>query len=393
MKKVIIFIKYTPLTQKVYEDFCMEDLANAGYHVEYWDVTQLFSFSLNSFENYSSNRISNRRIKDYGELSLLAKQMNNSFYISLMTPGLNQIRLLRVLSNNDSVISFWGPAPVFYKRNPVINRIRRITWSKVKWLMNHLVCRIFFRLLVKQNYDYYFNVGSMGFQALGSIDEKSKNTIKKLQVHSFDYNNYIFSQQSSNIVIDEPYILFIDQYYPFHPDMAICGVNHIPYEPYYEQLNNTFKMIEEKLNMKIIIAAHPKSLKYKDTDFFDGRRVFWGCTSDLTKKATLVITHDSTAISYAIMSHKPVLIITSSLIKKYYPVNYNNSINLSDEFGFTLVNMDNKETVHTLQSDNIYLNSNQVEKYNSFIYKYCTSSDLHKSNRELLLCYLRDVIK
>lgn len=392
MKKVIIFIKYSPLTKKVYEDFCMEDLVNEGYHVEYWDITSLFSFTLNSFENYNSERIQIRQIVDYKELNLLSKQMSNSFYISLMTPGLNQIRLLRTLSNNSSIISFWGPSPIFYKRNPALDRIRRITWGKIIWFIKHLFCRLFFSFLVKQNYDYYFNVGSMGFQSLGSIDEKSKNAIKKLQVHSFDYNNYIYSEHVSNIKVEKPYILFVDQYYPFHPDMTICGENHIPYEPYFEQLNNTFKIIEEKLNMKIIIAAHPKSLKYKEQDYFEGRKVLWGCTSDLTKNASYVITHDSTAISYAILSHKPVIILTSSLIQKFYPVNYNNSINLSNEFGFTLVNMDNKEFADALFCKDIFLNSEQIEKYDSYIYNYCTSPGLLKSNKELLLSYLRDII-
>lgn len=391
MQKTIVFIKYSPLTEKVYDDLCMDALVKEGYIVQYWDITLLYSFKLDLVEHFSPDNIKIINVKNYEELKSLAKQNTSTFYISLMTPGLNQVKLLRALANNHSIISFWGPDPVFYKQNTSYERFRRITWRKLIWFIKHCICIMFFRKLVIQNYEYYFNVGEKGYQSLGSIDEKSKSIIKKLQVNSFDYNRYIYKQSTTTDLINEKYILFLDQYYPFHPDFIICGYKQIPYKQYFEQLNQTFKRLEEMLNMKVVIAAHPKSLKYKEEDFFNGRNVYWGMSGELTKNATYVMTHDSTAISYAMMAHKPVIILTSSLISKYYPVNHNNSVNLADEFGFNVFNMDKMEQVQSISYETLELNSWQIEKYNKHLYGYCTSPEIHDQNSALLISYIEDI--
>ena len=40
MKKVII-IQHEPLTKRTYKIFCIEEIINAGYEFEYWDLSQL----------------------------------------------------------------------------------------------------------------------------------------------------------------------------------------------------------------------------------------------------------------------------------------------------------------------------------------------------------------
>lgn len=385
----IIFIKYSPLTQKVYNDFCMEELVKNGYSVEYWDITKLFSFSLNSFEHFEPHDVKIITVNSYKEVEVLAGQRRESFYISLMTPGLNQIRLLRSLAEFEPTIAFWGPDPVFYKKNSTGKRLKRITLGKIAWMIKHIVCRHTFRHLVKHNYDYHFNVGKMGFQALGSIDDFSRNSIKKLQMNSFDYDNFFYQEHQFELTSHLKYAVFIDQYYPFHPDMIILGATHIPYEPYFKQLNSTFDMLENKLGMRIVIAAHPKSIKYKEMDYFNGRKVYWGQTSELTKNATVVIVHDSTAVSYAIMAKKPVISLTSSLIKKYYPVNYTNCVNLSEQFGFKLIDMDDNEPCCINSKESFGLDAVQQKRYESFIYNYCTSPEIHEPNRTLLIKYLQ----
>lgn len=387
MKKTIAFLKYTPLTKKTYEDCCMESLINGGYSVEYWDTTSLYKFTLGSFEHLKVDKVLIRTIRSYDELTSLAKQKVNTLYISLMTPGLNQVRLLNTIAVNNSIIAFWGPDPIFYKKNAATKRIKRITIGKIVWMFKHYCCRLFFRYMISRNYDYYFKVGNKGYQSLGSIDERTKRAIKPLLVNSFDYDRYKYN--NLNITCSaEKNAVFIDQYYPFHPDMTIMGTSHIPSEPYYRQLNATFNIIEKELGVKVLIAAHPKSLKYKDKNFFNGRKVYMGMTADLIKNASYVIIHDSTALSFAIMNYKPVIALTSSLIKKYYPENYNNCVNLSEQFGFTLINMDNIETIKSFLQHNLNLLEEQINKYNSYIYNYCTSPELHKSNKELIIEYI-----
>lgn len=37
----IIYIRYIPLTRKIYDDFYMQDVIANGIEVEYWDISRM----------------------------------------------------------------------------------------------------------------------------------------------------------------------------------------------------------------------------------------------------------------------------------------------------------------------------------------------------------------
>jgi hypothetical protein len=146
----------------------------------------------------------------------------------------------------------------------------------------------------------------------------------RMRVTNYDYHtrfcgcNY-FDYEMAKKIGDEmtgDYIVFIDQYEPFHPDIKLLGLIASTPDVYYSQMNVFFNAIEVKYKCKVVIAAHPKSEEYRRKDYFEGRKVYFGKTAELVKNAKGVIFHSSTAISYAIMFNKPLMPVYTRQMKE-----------------------------------------------------------------------------
>ena len=72
-----------------------------------------------------------------------------------------------------------------------------------------------------------------------------------------------------------------------------------------------FDWLERDYGVRIVIAAHPKSLYDRHPDYFGGRPALRGKTAELVRKSGFVLTHGSTALNFAVLFNKPLLFITT----------------------------------------------------------------------------------
>lgn len=192
-----------------------------------------------------------------------------------------------------------------------------------------------------------FNYGSV-FQVIKKklLQNKTLKSLEKLRkydivfysgeydrIHAVNYDshtsfygcNYIDYERINKTYNSEDgnYIVFIDQYEPFHPDSNLLGLKKvITPNLYYDELNAYFSIVEEKYNCKVVIAAHPKAEKYKNKNYYAGREVYFGKTVDLVRNAKGVIFHNSTSVSCAIIFNKPVLQVYTSQMKESNDITY-----------------------------------------------------------------------
>jgi len=130
--------------------------------------------------------------------------------------------------------------------------------------------------------------------------------------HCLDYDNYLKIANNSS-VITEKTAVFLDEFGPFHPDYKHTGnpSTVIP-EEYYSLLCKFFSYLESKHGFQVIVAAHPRSSYDELPDYFQGRPVIRGKTSELVKDSSLVILHHSLSSNYAVLFRKPMIFITTS---------------------------------------------------------------------------------
>ena len=141
-----------------------------------------------------------------------------------------------------------------------------------------------------------------------------KNT-ELLQIHALDYDIYL--KEKDGPCSEKSIAVFIDVYYPFHPDYGIFKTESpVSADNYYRLLNNFFDLVEEKTGLEVIIAAHPRSDYENHPDYFKGRKCVKGKTVDLIKECRLVLAHFSVALHLANLFYKPVTFMTFSDLYK-----------------------------------------------------------------------------
>jgi hypothetical protein len=139
---------------------------------------------------------------------------------------------------------------------------------------------------------------------------------KIIYFHSNDYDNYLRDKKKSKNK-NSKYIVFIDENVPAHEDYQISNFKSpIDAETYYNLINNFFNKVEKKLNLKIVIALHPKSKIKEFKKKFTNRKVYLGKTQELIANSKAVFAHCSTSRSYAILNKKPIFYLTSKVISK-----------------------------------------------------------------------------
>ena len=143
-----------------------------------------------------------------------------------------------------------------------------------------------------------------------------------------------------------------------HPDVLILFKKREKfYHSHFLQLNNFFSFLEKKYNLKVVIAAHPKT----DLSKFK--------TIDLVFSSQFVMAHSTTsAINLAIIYKKPLIFLTTNILEnefQYYKELVFKNIILKQP----LVNVSYKENYINFEK---YRDIN-FKGYQEFIYKYMKS--------------------
>lgn len=161
---------------------------------------------------------------------------------------------------------------------------------------------------------------------------------KFILAHTLDYDHYLKFREENEQIVVENSLLFIDQYIPFHPDNVELKNPDVDPHHYYGLLRNFFTSVENSLGAPVVIAAHPRSRYDEHPDYFGGRRLVKGDTLNLMAKTRLVMTHGSTALNYAVLFHKPIMLLTTDQLNR--TANFFYLKRYEEELGTKAINLD-----------------------------------------------------
>ncbi len=138
-------------------------------------------------------------------------------------------------------------------------------------------------------------------------------------IHSLDHDHYVrYTKRLEGAKpVAQPTCVFLDEALTHHPDFALLGLRHLDPAQYFADMCRLFEVIERTTGFKVIIAAHPSSRYDEMPEVFGGRPIIKNATLDLVAHSSLVVAHYSTAISFAVLCRKPlVLTITSGMLER-----------------------------------------------------------------------------
>lgn len=211
-----------------------------------------------------------------------------------------------------------------------------------------------------------------------------KRNIKIINGSSWDYSK-ILNKNKSTILNQNNYALYLDA-----PGPKFLSDSHIYKEKLnetvkhtYPSLNNFFSFIEKKLNLKIIVAPHPKTKIKNRSSLFNYRTVISGRTLELIKKSKFIITRNSTAVTFAAYFNKPIILFYTN--ETYNTEAYQTSLYLSKSLGVKLININDYKNINFKKL--LKFKRNIFEKY---LNNYCKSKKVRWPNYKLIQSLIKE---
>jgi hypothetical protein len=243
-------------------------------------------------------------------------------------------------------------------------------------------CLTYFALMfIDSSRNFLFFVGK-NQHAQQSRKRKKEALYRVIPANSWDYSRILrLSSVKCESLVKSRYAVLLDGAGPkFYGDELLTGDKlNFTAESWYPMLCKLFDRLEVKFNLRIVIAAHPKTSHERFPSYFGGREVFHGDTYRLVKNADFVLTRQSTAISYALYFRKPILFLTSNELE-LIPAFKISSSKIAGELGKTQINVDcfdDKAIMDSIKFD--------LDLYKEFILSHLSSDYLGRPNYEILL--------
>ena len=204
-----------------------------------------------------------------------------------------------------------------------------------------------------------------------------------ISINSFDYSMFIRQTREDKFKDgDKDIIVYLDTGAPlFKTDSFLSGNKHpLTIESWYPSLVNFFDILENKTSKTVVIAAHPKHRYSSEMKhYFGNRDIIHGETQNLAAQASLVLVTNSTAVSYAVMYNKPVMVLLSDELIRDDNILLKESNYLTNILGCSSINIDKVDGV---KLTNFPIDKTKYLKYKS---KYLSSRTDNKTNCEIIV--------
>jgi len=316
----VLFLIREPFNRRDFERFGIKLLIKNGFEVEVWDLASI----VNPVPKYTPpDPIDWPYYQVFDDkdqaLSKIKNLSPDTFVVNLIGYSLKTCAIYKAISVSRARYAVFvanALPPAITKKEMFLHNLRKSNPKVMaKKLANYCFLHIPFRWIGIKPASLILAGGeqSLWFKCLYPVDKTSE----VLWAHTLDYDLYLEEKDVPST--ERPIAVFLDEFLPFHPDIPLLEVPFsIDANKYYQLLNKFFGRVEQKLGLKVVIAAHPRSRYEKLADYFEGRECIRGKTIKLVKESRLVLAHSSTALNFANLFHKPVIFLSFLDLDKSY---------------------------------------------------------------------------
>lgn len=303
--KKIIFLVISPFSQRDYDRFGVGILQENGFDVEVFDLSRL----LRKGAHETSNSMQIKYVNSYKNFEkLIAENIDNTLHIKIYgeSSQLHSVNLILTKYNAITMLLNTNILPISIKQQRWFYQLRYLSSS---FNIKNAYQRISY-LCTRHKincHDYVLVGGAEGRKCIG-VNEKTAF----ISAHSLDYDIFI-SQKGFPSLIRNKYVVFLDEYLPYHPDEQFTGDEHYLKSiasTYYQKLNVFFDFIESTYGFEVVVAAHPRANYGTINNPFKNRACIKGKTNQLIQHSEFCLGHFSTSIHFAVLHFKSLVFIT-----------------------------------------------------------------------------------
>lgn len=319
----IILIFNTPALNTDIQTYSLLELIDLGYEVTILDASPFLMPDANRIvtaERLSDQRFESHICKTKRELEeFIKKDASSACFIPMFNSYYDVRFVFKLLTKYKVFYGHVTTARTELETSSFGKKYKK-SWKNSRFNPFHLYKALYNRIGRKifciKNAKFVVLGGKSNSSQYINATEHDENT-KILWLHTWDYERFLTKDTYDND--DKQYCVFLDQYFPFHPDTKTeIGFNFTDEDKkqFVSDMNKVFEHIRNNYNLEIIMAAHPRANYNDKNDLYPNVKIEYGKTAELIKGASLVVANFSNSIMFAVMAHLPVIIVNSSVIKK-----------------------------------------------------------------------------
>ncbi|QTQ11304.1 hypothetical protein HRI96_03290 [Treponema parvum] len=322
--KKIVLIFDTPALNTDIQTYSLEELLDLGYGVCILDASPFLLPEANRI--VTAKQLSDKRFEPFicrtkKELEYHIRQDSKNACFIPMFNSYYDVRFVFKLFTKYKV--FYGHVTTARTELelPKGMKIKR-EWKESRLNPFHLYKAVYNRIIskiIKYQKAKFLVLGGKNNEDLYINQTFHDSSTKIIRFHTFDYERFLISPRYN--YNGKPYCVYLDQYFPFHPDIKTqLGFDFTDEDKkdFVNDMNKVFEHIRNKYNMDIIIAAHPRADYNNKKDLYPNTIIEYGMTSQLIKGASLVVANFSNSMFFAVMAYLPLILVNSSVIKKVH---------------------------------------------------------------------------
>jgi hypothetical protein len=328
----VIFVFPHPPTADYCRTFFVQRFKDDGFTIEWWDVGPLLGYDMHVRVDLGCADWVQLGSLGAFEERLRRERGNATVFVIQITRLIRSFPLYRLLRKHDArVVTFArGCMPAVAAGDKTIADIFR--WLRDGRRVRERVAAAMYRLLTwglpVRRYDIAFVAGRV------AEETNRAAAVGLCRIHHHDVD-LATSDEPTSVRLPERYCVFIDDFLPDHPDFEARGQATVDSGRYYACVRSFFDEVEARLDTIVVVAGHPRG--FYETQCFGSRLCVSGQTNALARGAHLVLTHFSTAMSYAVIHHKPLWLLVDPQIPRVHPGTYERMLKTSEVLGCPMV--------------------------------------------------------
>jgi hypothetical protein len=138
--------------------------------------------------------------------------------------------------------------------------------------------------------------------------------VPEIQIHSIDYERIRMERDSGESEAAGANVVVLDQGWFSKPRPDFLDSSNYPptnQASFSHAMCAYLDFLVETLEATVVVVCHPKADLEATRRLYPGIRVEQGDTHRFVRSASVVLANSTTAIQYAILEHKPVILFTS----------------------------------------------------------------------------------
>lgn len=343
--KTICFIYETPIPVNQRKVCLLDKIKEAGYNLILLDVSYVINRT--SYEKNRTGLLDDRyapivRAKSYSKIKEYIYGIEKPAIIVTRVPwSLSTYPIFRWIERRNIAYGYLSlneyddfsiskrKTGISFKNNITIKRVLNAVFVRIPKCILLNKCASFIVTNTVNRAEMYKN----RYTATTNSDV--------LYLHSNVYEEGL-ELKGVDRIIKEDYCVWLDTYTPYHTDLLDIGIKVDP-EKYYSSLRNFFRVIEDKMGLKVVIAAHPKADYSMHKEAYEGFQIIHNNSCLLCRDSSLVLSCASMSTMYALLYNKPILFIKQeSLIEAGLQTHLDAAEYLAESIGSRVINIDSE---------------------------------------------------